>query len=56
MRLNVRGSLIELPAYSSAGPLPRGLAVIVVEMRGGDVWLLPFSQARTVSSPDPHHD
>lgn len=52
VRLNVRGSLMDVPAYSCAGALQRGRAVMVVEMRGGDVWLTLLSEPRDVPSPD----
>lgn len=47
VRLTVRGAVIDVPAYSSAGALPRGLAVMVLEQRGGDVWVIPLTPART---------
>jgi hypothetical protein len=46
VRLTVRGSLMDVPAYSSAGSLPRGLAVMVLEQRGGDVWVTPLTNPR----------
>ena len=56
VRLTVRGSLMDVPAYSTAGPLRKGLPVIVVEVRGGDAWLTALSQVRTVPFPEPNHD
>ncbi|MFM7640297.1 MAG: hypothetical protein ACKO45_01905 [Cyanobium sp.] len=50
VRLTVRGSLMDVPAYSCADPLRKGLAVMVVEQRGGDVWVTPLSQARSARS------
>ncbi len=47
VRLSVRGSVLDMPAYSSAGALPRGLAVMVLEQRGGDVWVTPLTPPRT---------
>ena len=47
VRLTVRGTVIDVPAYSSAGDLRRGLAVMVLEQRGGDVWGTPLARART---------
>ncbi|MBM5815604.1 MAG: hypothetical protein FJ083_03140 [Cyanobacteria bacterium K_Offshore_surface_m2_239] len=47
VRLSVRGSVIEVPAYSSAGPLRRGQTVMVLEQRGGDVWVTPHAIPRT---------
>ncbi|MEB3156574.1 MAG: hypothetical protein VKO26_03970 [Cyanobacteriota bacterium] len=47
VRLTVRGSLIEVPAYSSAGALRRGQTVMVLEQRGGDVWVTPHGPSRT---------
>jgi hypothetical protein len=46
VRLTVRGSLIDVPAYSSAGSLSSGLAVMVLEQRGGDVWVTPVNATR----------
>ena len=56
VRLTVRGSLMDVPAYSTAGRLGKGLPVIVVEVRGGDAWLTALSQVRNVHSPESHHD
>ncbi len=47
VRLTVRGSVIEVPAYSSAGALRRGQTVMVLEQRGGDVWVTPHATTRT---------
>jgi hypothetical protein len=47
VRLTVRGSVMDVPAYSSVGPLRRGLAVMVLEQRGGDVWVTPLTPPRT---------
>lgn len=52
VRLIVKGSLMDVPAYSYAGDLRKGLAVMVVELRGGDAWLTTLSQARNVPSPE----
>jgi hypothetical protein len=46
VRLSVRGSLMDVPAYSSVGPLRPGLAVMVLEQRGGDVWVTPLTSPR----------
>lgn len=54
VRLTVRGSLMDVPAYSCADPLHKGLAVMVVEQRGGDVGVTPFSKARS-TRPSPFH-
>lgn len=56
VRLTVRGSLMDVPAYSTAGRLGKGLPVIVVEVRGGDAWLTALSQVRNVSSTNANHD
>lgn len=50
-RLTVRGSLMDVPAYSCAAALRTGLAVMVVDQQGGDVWVTPLSQARNTPSP-----
>jgi hypothetical protein len=47
VRLTVRGSVIDVPAYSSAGTLRRGQTVMVLEQRGGDVWVTPVTPPRT---------
>jgi hypothetical protein len=47
VRLTVRGSLIEVPAYCSAGALRRGQTVMVLEQRDGDVWVTPHAITRT---------
>ncbi len=47
VRLTVRGSVIDVPAYSSAGTLRRGQAVMVLEQREGDVWVTPLTTSRT---------
>jgi hypothetical protein len=52
VRIIVKGSLMDVPAYSYAGDLRKGLAVMVVELRGGDAWLTTLSQARNVPSPE----
>ena len=44
VRLTVRGALMDVPAFSNDTPLPRGLRVMVLQRRGGDVWVA--SQAR----------
>jgi hypothetical protein len=46
VRLTVRGSLMDVPAYSTTGSLSRGLAVMVLEQRGGDVWVTPLTSPR----------
>ncbi|MFN9548186.1 MAG: hypothetical protein ACK6AD_14170 [Cyanobacteriota bacterium] len=46
VRLTVRGTVIDVPAYSSAGSLLRGQAVMVLEQREGDVWVTPLSAPR----------
>jgi hypothetical protein len=53
VRLTVRGAVLDVPAYSSAGPLRRGLAVMVLDERGGDVWLTPLTATRTSHPPAP---
>jgi membrane protein implicated in regulation of membrane protease activity len=55
VRLTVRGSLMDVPAYSYTGDLRKGLAVMVVELRGGDAWLTALSRARNVPSPEPQN-
>ena len=52
VRLTVRGSLLDVPAYSCAGALRKGLAVMVVDQQGGDVWVTPLSQTRNAPFPD----
>ena len=47
VRLTVRGAVIDVPAYSSAGVLARGLTVMVLEQRGGDVWVTALTPPRT---------
>ena len=48
VRLTVRGTVIDVPAYSgNAEALPRGQAVMVLEQRGGDVWVTPLTPPRT---------
>ena len=48
VRLTVRGTVIDVPAYSGiAEALPRGQAVMVLEQRGGDVWVTPLTPPRT---------
>jgi hypothetical protein len=47
VRLTVRGTVMDVPAFSSAGSLRRGLAVMVLEQRGGDVWVTPLTPPRT---------
>jgi hypothetical protein len=47
VRLTVRGSVIEVPAYSSAGVLRRSQTVMVLEQRGGDGWVTPHAITRT---------
>ena len=51
VRLTVRGAVLDVPAYSSAGSLRRGLAVMVLDQRGGDVWVTPLTASRTSPSP-----
>ena len=46
VRLTIKGSLMDVPAYSCAGTLRKGLAVMVVEQRGGDVWVTPLIDPR----------
>ena len=47
VRLTVRGAVMDVPAYSSGGPLPSGLAVMVLDQREGDVWVTPLTPPRT---------
>ena len=47
VRLTVRGAVMDVPAYSSGGPLPGGLAVMVLDQREGDVWVTPLTTPRT---------
>lgn len=47
VRITVRGTVMDVPAYSSAGSLQRGLAVMVLEQRQGDVWVTPLTPPRT---------
>ena len=57
VRLIIKGSLMDVPAYSCAGSLSKRLAVMVVEQRGGDVWVTSLNDPRntpTPSSPTPH--
>lgn len=50
VRLSVRGTVMDVPAYSSVGSLPRGLAVMALEQRAGDVWVTPLTPP---GRPDP---